>query len=351
MTDAIPLFQPNNHSNPRIQYRPAPSADQRQLVALIDDRYDIGGIISVDVLVTGAGLNTTSYKVWGARDRLFVQRHADADSRKLALQRQVIRHCKAHGVHVPEPIRTQDGEEFAQTEQGLTSAYRFLPGSHYQGSLAELRAAGIEVARMHQAFRSLPSTETIAQAFALPTKPYDETLIEFLRTHAPHDDAIDRFFSEHEALITETVRAVRASTMPRDRQIIHHDLHPHNFLFEDGTLNAILDFGEMQHDSVLKDVAYAIHRLGRQYVVAENILSQDAIRRAAATARDTFIEAYTSSALLQDKDIHCIPIMMQHIGLEKFRDLTIPLYANNIPLWRQELPKYGAILLEAEYFR
>ena len=134
--------------------------------------------------------------------------------------------------------------------------------------------------------------------------------------HLPGYNAFERMVFERRTRIQEEIdRISRAfSTVYLSEAIIHGDVHPQNFLFRCGHLAAVLDFGVMCLADRWYDIAMALHRLVRQYVVHQKKPWQETLKEGIRI----FIEAYASVNPLNRQQIDLLPLFAKAHLLRKW---------------------------------
>ncbi len=129
-------------------------------------------------------------------------------------------------------------------------------------------------------------------------------------------------------------------------QVIHTDLHPQNFLFQDERLNAIIDFGNASWGVLSVDIGMACHRLVRQHVVfcdrSPAVAIPDAVQ--------SFLDAYCSINPSYGPMIGQLPLFMRELLLRKVGDVLLGHAAGRrIEVEAiTEITKFGSLIDEVD---
>lgn len=211
--------------------------------------------------VSGGWLNE-KWRVQTDAGEILVKRysHERYNRRKLekieqALQRQI----RVHEAGVPCPRIWQAGEEIIRrpSEEIDYMVMEFLPGISVGPetvTLPQMEALGQACARMHEAFRRLP-TEGV-EGWPLNRKNMTETLIGYVNGRAadcPHD--APQAYREAISLAKGWAAKADFSLMERmEASIAHEDFTPDNMLFSENGFSSILDFDRNRYSFPLHDV-------------------------------------------------------------------------------------------------
>lgn len=345
-----PVFLPNNHSESVINYVPAAPEEQAAVNDVLQGHYGLtaDGLERIDL----PARNSVNYRcIAGARD-YFVRNYRGKSTRD-ALQRthQVLAHCAARGVSVPSLIVSLKGSTLITHAGQLYALFPFIHGMNYQGSHAELASAGTAIARMHRALASLPlelvqhiqiSTPATYAATAFSFEELDKIKTAAEAGASSFDRAATRILPELRKAI-EDVLAHRAKQASLSLQVIHSDLHPHNLLTENGQVRALLDFDAVRWGERARDVAFALHRLVRQYIVHTG----DADLSKAA---QDFLTAYAhENPLTPEERAALVPLMREEI-VQKLVFVLRNHYIAKDGMWDAELPKFMMLFDEVAAF-
>ncbi len=300
------LFQPNNHSVFAITYRPAVSETAQKLAAFLLLNYPFKEIRAEDIVqVNETEQASNNFRVPIVTDKgelrvLLVRKHILlAEASSVLLLEKTLRYLSENNVEVPRLLQTRAGAGHIETEGHLWQVFEFIDGAHYTGTGEELVSAAEGFASLHLALANFPYEEEVLTRLA-PLEPFsDEALERVLRAAERNQNDIDAVFIEYASALRGFASArERFGEGGARRQIVHGDLHPHNTLFSDHKLRAILDFDMLQNAELLRDVGFAAHRFSRQHAVHERGGADHAVY-----AFNRFIAAYRAKNALTDTEV------------------------------------------------
>lgn len=154
----------------------------------------------------------------------------------------------AHGLPVPEPLRTRGGGLWAESAEGMVVVMPHLRGlRRTRGTLSKTEAAnlGALLGRMHALFRSLP-----LEPLTPPSPPAPAVILDLWEGLRQQAQAVE-LPTEFDQVVMATAAYVKEA-LPRMPQVgwaslpwqlCHGDLHLDNLLFgEAGAIVGVLDF-------------------------------------------------------------------------------------------------------------
>jgi Ser/Thr protein kinase RdoA (MazF antagonist) len=229
----------------------------------------------------------------------------------------------------------------------LWEVFEFIPGNYFRGTEDELREVATQIARLHAALRTIPFAEEIGtRAKTVKTwsvEDYARHFADAASIDSPVGMALlsDRAFLE--AQIGDVVQnASRMSSATK--QVVRNSLHPHDVLFEDGRLQAIIDFEEIGINQLARDVGNACHRFVRQYVVYQGRPWSETLARCA----DIFLSAYQEQNPLSVVDVDLLSVFIKDELLRKLHSSLTKLKAAEwVGAYESETLKFISLLKEA----
>ena len=208
--------------------------------------------VSYSALPEGGTINTMVRLE--APQGTFFLRQARKDKTVQALQTElrVMRHAAQAGLPVVLPVKTLDGEAFAELDGSIFTLFPKAEGRQVArrdlGDV-ELQALGKMLARLTLALEDCPDTEVVRRSFSAST---DETLavLERLESHIralPETKAeavvLKHLASRRRYLQTEQPRLL---TENLNVQVSHGDFHDENVFFGAEGVCAIIDWDQVR---------------------------------------------------------------------------------------------------------
>lgn len=335
--DSIVLFAPNAHSNFEIRWK-AVSAEQRKVISdLLEAHYGIKNleeIMQIDAFEVQSNNFRITYGGDNGLSRVLLRKHIKRGTpESLNAVDAILLSIAGGGVPVPEVISAKNGATYIEEEGKLWQLYGFITGDYYRGTERELVQAAAAVGRLHQALASLPTDkETNSPSWVMPTLRD----FEFIFAGAVSDrKTLGALVREQQRSLTARIEGLSlhaAAIAGSSVQMIHADLHPHNFLFDDGKLTAILDFHEVRLGFRAADAASACHRLVRQYVVYPGKPWQEVLEN----GLQIFLTEYQNIFPLPQAELQLFPQFMELALLRKVKGNLLKYYEKK-PEWPHEV--------------
>lgn len=254
------------------------------------------GIRSIDSIeVPQLGTMNETWLVRHPNGRVVLRRHRVRDRRAVASEHEVIDHVRAMGIPCPRLVPTPAGARIVDIDGRLHSLYSWEPGSHAPRNLAgprRSRAAGVMLARIHDALSSLPA----GLAGALQRDEHTYAVVDTYRRIEHLQAAIRRGGDPRWAWIVPDLDERRAwleshPVAPTGSlgavQVIHGDYQLTNVLFEGDSVSCVVDWDKARVSSWLLEVVRALdHGLGLE-----------------VRDTDAFIEGYRTIRPLSDAQL------------------------------------------------
>lgn len=313
------LFTENNHSRWQVGWKDV-SAECCTKIVDLARRYYAGGISDVSAVCQADAWEEQSrnYRVIGKdaggnKKTVLFRQNVSADDGDLITQMLVMEHLSLCGVPAPRIIPARGDASFVRAGGAIWQMFTFIPGDHFRGTEDELTQAAEAVARLHKALRAFLMKEDVPH-IDIAIGPLDAAYwdgISGLRRKNEFEMMLRRRKAMIQDSVSAAAEALAATT--QTEEVIHCDIHPHNFLFPPETAPVIIDFGNMCRADQRYDIAMACHRLARQYVVYQ----QRPLQESLAEGVELFLHAYGSVIPLCDQCIKALPIFARGLIFRK----------------------------------
>ncbi len=303
--------------------------------------------------VAEAEINSNNFRILAAKhgdNKYFLLRRypKTSDVGRIAAVHRAIHWLSGKGIPAPELLDAKDN--FA--------VFKFLDSDHYRGTLPELESCALNMGKMDVCLSEMPADIADPEMFKmgdqlLKLREFSESIWRdiFSLAEARYKKTGDDFDAQLIAAKDEILKAIRetpadvAKSFPR--QIVHFDFHPHNILTDGNKLSAFLDFDSLRYLERMRGVAFAAHRLIRQYVIFNK--SAD-IKKAVSAARKIFFENYKKFGVLTAEEEAATAYFIRHESLSRLTYAMKDMYYNGNPAWKQDLPKQMGNIAESYYF-
>lgn len=361
----IPLFSPNNHSEWRITYRSASPEVSEYVAARVMRRFSskAESVEAVEEL-TEAGVHSRNYKVTvqkeGARSHLLLRQYpAERDTSVMFALAEILESMKGNNLRIPRIIPTDSGETVFQDDGTWCMAYEFIHGEHFRGTLQELESAGTHMGKLYRVL-SLLSDHAALHAIAdfhpeiIARRLYTQTDWELLFAKAEEFQEREKEEFFHIKLLSERDRIMAIiketdaySTEPWPMQVGHFDLHPHNILTNGIEVTAIIDLDSLRYLERARTIAFALHRLVRQYVVHEQPADVSAAIHQAARV---FLSAYEKESECTREERGALAYFIRAEAMARLTRIAKDLYLHSITSWKTDIDKQILTCKESEFF-
>ena len=266
-------------------------------------RYSVGRLESLEPIK--AGIENTNYFVTTTQGRYVLTLFERLPAHELPFYLDLMSHLARHGIPAPAPIADLADRTLGELNGKPAALVTRLPGrSREQPGVAECRALGALLARMHLAGRSYP---------AYLENPRGAKWWRFAaEAVAPFLDAAGKALLESEL---DFQSRQRFPELPRGA--VHADLFRDNALFEDERISGVIDFYFAGVDCLLYDLAVCAN----DWCVGDDG-ELDAPRLRA------LLGAYAAARALQEAERAAWPAMLRaaalRFWLSRLYDLHLP---------------------------
>lgn len=314
------LFTKNNHSQWQVGWKDISAGRRIEIIDLLR-RYYAGEISGISAVQEADAWEQQSrnYRLIGKDMKgdekiVLLRQNISSDANHLLTQMLVMEHLAMCGVSAPRVIPARGDASFVRVLGAPWQMFAFIPGDHFRGTEDELTGAAEAIARMHTALRTFPMKGDV---------PHIDSAIGPLNTvywngisGLKGRNEFEMMLLRRKVRIQEGVAAAAEAlaAIPQAKEMIHCNLHPHNFLFPaQSSAPAILDFGNMCRADQRYDIAMACHRLVRQYVVCQQRPWQESLEEGI----ELFLHAHGSVTPLCAHCITTLPIFARGLVFRK----------------------------------
>jgi len=362
------LFQPDNFSSAAIKFAKLNKNNKFSFCGILDLYFKKYSILSIEQLV-GTEINSNNYKVrvlisgrqktFLLRKFLFLQGKNNID---FYLNLMLL--LKKKKVAISEPIKSLEGGLFVANKNNYYALFSFIQGSHFLPAKVNYLAVAKEVGNLHKVLGSLDkkNIEKIKKlSQANKNIYYNRIKIYSVKDLERIEQKIEKIKNQNKTIkiikqelpfLKNTIQEV-SCYLPQlkklPKSIIHSDLHPHNLLINNQKVAAILDFDSMRESERVRDVAVAMYRLGRQFLIKKNF-KEVKIKKEASNLKDIFLKKYCTINHLSKKEIELMPIVLKDEFIRKMLVVLKGVFEENHFAWEKDIVKFIMALKEVKYF-
>ena len=253
------------------------------------------------------------------------------------------------------------GKPATKIGKNIFTLFKFIEGEYFSPTREAFASAARAIAEMHAGFNRLePEKASKINFVSKQTGAYYNKIKKYsgadfngiarIIENKKMKTAIDKEVLKNRRRFVDIAAGVNGSqdkiqSLPK--QIIHSDLHPHNLLFEGGEVRAILDFDAVRISEQARDVAFAIYRFGRQFLINK---SANEAKILAPMLRESFLKNYYSVKGFSTAEIDLMPVLLKDEFTRKLLFVLKSVYLENNLTWSKDLPKFIAAFEEIDYF-
>lgn len=324
-----PVWQENNHSDWEIRWLET-SEDMRSEVSdVATTHFGFSRVVSVQK-IDRVENKSHNFKVSGVdasgnEMTVFIKKSI-REKREAALNviGKMYDYLATKNVPTQRNVEAESGARCVWHNGCLWQAFEYVDGHHFRGTEEELAQAGGTVADIHHAFADAPEELLNEVEHAHPSRirkwsPEDlETTLLNAEAAVRRGDATprQRMLAQNAVYIREHAKRGESdlpSMVGARRQLGKGTVHPQDFIFKDGELRAFIDVEEMEQTELVRDVATALHRQVRQYMVFNKLSSPADLLKGVGI----FLDAYIAKNPLTKAEVLLIPVFLRDSLLTK----------------------------------
>ncbi len=316
-------LQPSNKIN----------ADFGKIKEILSKNYDLKNIKKISV-IPHTDINSLNYLIQTKKEKFVLHNFKD-DSQPEKLEKicLILNHCKKHGCHVTYPVK--NNRKLYVNKKHRIYLTKFQPGEIYNKTNYQLSTFAESLSILHQTLAGIPFDYMYKtnQSFYKILTIDDLKKIRNLIVSKPNKNNFDKKFLQNFLLIKKSINFIKS--LPQKgkfkKQLIHHDLHPHNVIFYKNSVGAILDFHSLRKGMVMQDVSFAAFRFAEY----KNNNIKNLIKKIVY-----FLEKYNENNSLSYDEIIHFNIFLELEILSRLSYILKKNYFTNSFRWNVDLDKF-----------
>lgn len=362
------FFQPDNFSSAAIKFAKLNKNNRFSFCGILDLYFKRYSILSIEQLV-GTEINSNNYKVRilvGGRQKTFLLRKFLflQGKKNIDFYLHLMMLFKKRGIMVSEPVKSLNDHLSVKSENNYYAFFSFIKGTHFLPSRDGYLAVAKEVGNLHKVLGSLDQkyiskikkmSQSNVNIYYNRIKTYDIKDLERIEKKIKkikYQSAVIKTVKQELPFLKNTIQEISkysSQIKKLPKSIIHSDLHPHNLLMYNQQVSAILDFDSIRESERARDVAAAIYRLGRQFLINTHY-TEEKINKKAVRLKDLFLKEYCTINPLSKEEIKLMPIILKDEFMRKILVVLKGVFEENYFAWEKDIIKFIMALKEIKYF-
>ena len=345
------MFEANVHSKSQIRWKTVSPECFQEVCAVLGEDYNIYRVQLVKQVdeweQASNNYRVEYYREPGESSRqILLRRHILQGPDEIIVSTEVIRHLRQRMIPTPAVFLAYADRRFVKRGDQYWQMSEFVAGNHFSGEEGELSQVAMLIAEMHEA---LDTVSPLRWSVAGLDQTYPLDLDCWTAGHdLQGENAFEDFVMMRLSFLQEASARIANALLPvaRKNEMIHADLHPQNFLFPPLQRCVVIDFGNICFADHRYDIAMALHRLVRQYVVYQGKPWQETLSRGI----EIFVRAYGSIDPSVAQSTEILPKFMSALLLRKMA-YNFGLYQRGARKWEvclSQCTKFYGFLEEAD---
>lgn len=357
------LFQPDNFSQSEIRYHSVSGGfDFTTVLRHYFKEYTLRQVFQLSRLE----INSENYKVIleikGTLVTILVRKYKNfLDINQVFFYLGLLDDMAKNQAPVSPAIRSLTGDLAVEVGGNIFAIFVFVEGAYFTPVEEGFSSVAESIARLHNSFDLLGGDicDRIAvlsqktNAYYNKIKSYSvedfskiQVAIANRKVPGEYDQAVLDSLPRIIGAVAEIKsRAEEMLSLPTG--VIHSDLHPHNILIKNNIVQVILDFDAIRISQRARDIAFALYRFGRQFLVA---VDQQQAKLLGPRLRGLFIERYSRVRKISAEEADLMPILVKDEFIKKVLLVLKDIYFEDNPTWAKDLLKFLVAIEEIDYF-
>jgi len=283
-------------------------------------------------------INSQNFFIHTTKGQFVLRNFTDgSDSKKIELMCTILQSCSKKRAKVLEPIKNRH-QKYVNSKS-KTYITKYYPGELFKGTIAELRDLAKNIAILHKILAQNPTKYNYRLSdfnYKILTSDEFEILKKKIKNIAKKSTLDLHVIKNLDYLRKCSLNNIN-STMhyKTKKQLIHHDLHPGNVIFNRNKVTAILDFISMRKGLVIEDIAFAGFRFA-----SKNTKSLHEINR----KFKLFVKNYKIHNDINENHLNCIDYYFKKEILRRICFILRKKYFANSDIWSSDFQKQIKLL-------
>lgn len=311
---------------------------QNQINNYLSKNYLVGKIKKISK-IKHTDNNSKNFLIVSSNGSFVLKIINEAKPEQLTQICKILNHCHKNNIPVLKPIKNKQ-KKFVDCD---TKSYltKYQKGIKFNGSKKQLKSLATNLAKLHVILNNIPIKYNFRtnQKYWKIINSKDLLKIKNSILKKSNDKLDDKILQDIDLIIIALKKSEKIKlSLPKSKfkkQLIHHDIHPDNIIFNDNKVVAILDFNSMRKGLQINDVAFASFRFAT--FKSSNINN---VKRSLKIFIDTYKQYYE----LDKKDIEFLNYYILDQIMSRLSFILQKRYLANSNLWINDYDKFIKLL-------
>jgi len=252
----------------------------------------------------------------------------DSPPKKIEKICEILEYCVKQKAMVPKPIMNKN-KKYVDSKRKLFVT-KYYHGSSFRGTSAQLKDVAKQIAFLHKTLSSVPIKYTYRtnSAYYKPLIPSELTRLSRIvrkKSSTVFELSIQNGLSRIKKISEKYSKEVKFLNAEKfKKQLIHHDLHPGNIIFNKSRVSTILDFNAMRNGIVTEDISFSALRFASQKSSSLTNI-QDKI--------DLFINTYMKINSVDESELELMKSVLIQKILGRLGFILRKKYFKGVDIW------------------
>jgi len=289
-------------------------------------------------------LNSINFYVKTTKGQFVLRNFIDgSEPKKIQQMCIILQSCTKKRAKVMKPIKNKH-QKYVDSKS-KTFLTKYYPGVHFKGTNTEIKDLSKNIAILHM----ILAKNRIKYNFRPSEVNYKiltQQEFQILKKKIKNKNVKSSFefqVLKNLAFISKCSLNILNSEIhfKAKKQLIHHDLHPGNVIFNRNKVTAILDFSSMRKGLVLEDIAFASFRFAFEYAKSPQQINRKI---------KLFVENYKNHNDINENQLHYIDYYFRMETLRRISFILKKKYFANSDMWSSDFQKQIKLLKLSDKF-
>jgi len=238
---------------------------KRQIFTYVEKNFpDLGKISSINQIGHN-DRNSKNFRINTKNGKFVLRNFKDGSNPKRVEEIcKILDECNENGLKVIKPIKNKN-KKFVDEKNNLILTM-YYEGIFFQNTSMQINNLGKEIALLHKQLKNkkILKNKSKKNKYQIITERDLEKVLELIEKKKKSDKLDIKIKRDtkkiREAITISKLFKTKTKGIKIKNQLIHHDLHPKNIIFNKNKIETILDFNSLQYGQKDEDISFAGYR-------------------------------------------------------------------------------------------